>query len=352
MAKLRFMTLARHISEGEKLHPEATGELSRLLQDLSLAAKVISLEVNKAGLVDILGFTGDSNVHGEQVKKLDIFAHDMLFRAMDHGGHLCVMASEEEEDIIHIPNEFKIGKYVLLFDPLDGSSNIDANISIGTIFSIYRRISPEGKPGTLTDCLQQGLKQVAAGYVVYGSSTILVYTAGHGAHGFTLDPSFGEFLLSHPDMKIPEKSHIYSINEGNYLYWHPGLKKYIKYLQEEDDKTSRPFTSRYIGSMVADIHRNILYGGIYMYPADSRNPNGKLRLMYECNPMAFIVEAAGGRASNGKKRILEIQPDSLHQRTPIFIGNNHDVKLVEEFMSKEEEHNEIYKNSHSTLQKG
>lgn len=336
MDKVRFMTLARHIIEGEKLHPEATGELSKLLSDLSLAAKVISLEVNKAGLVDILGFTGDSNVHGEQVKKLDMFAHDMMFRAMDHGGHLCVMASEEEEDIIHIPDRFNIGKYVLLFDPLDGSSNIDANISIGTIFSIYKRITPDGKPGTLEDCLQQGMYQVAAGYVVYGSSTILVYTAGHGVHGFTLDPSFGEFLLSHPNIKTPKKSKIYSINEGNYLYWHPGLKKYIKYLQEEDKATSRPYSSRYIGSMVADIHRNLLYGGIFMYPADSRSPHGKLRLMYECNPMSFIVEAAGGRASNGKQRILEVKPTSLHQRTPIFIGSEDDVKKVEEFMAKEE----------------
>ncbi len=334
--KLRFMTLARHIIEQEKLHPEATGELSKLLSDLSLAAKVISLEVNKAGLADILGFTGDNNVHGEQVKKLDIFAHDMLFRAMDHGGHLCVMASEEEEDIIHIPNHFKLGKYVLLFDPLDGSSNIDANISIGTIFSIYKRITPDGKPGSLEDCLQPGLQQVAAGYIVYGSSTILVYTAGHGVHGFTLDPAFGEFLLSHPNIKTPAKGKIYSINEGNYKYWHPGLKKYIKYLQEEDSATDRPYSTRYIGSMVADIHRNLLYGGIFMYPADSRNPNGKLRLMYECNPMAFIVEAAGGRATNGKKRILEIQPESLHERTPIFIGSAEDVKMVEEFMAKEE----------------
>lgn len=336
MDKALFMTLARHIIEGEKLHPEATGELSKLLSDLSLAAKVISLEVNKAGLVDILGFTGDSNIHGEQVKKLDMFAHDMLFRAMDHGGHLCVMASEEEEDIIHIPDKFNIGKYVLLFDPLDGSSNIDANISIGTIFSIYRRVTPDGKPGTLEDCLQQGMKQVAAGYIVYGSSTILVYSAGHGAHGFTLDPSFGEFLLSHPNIKTPKKSNIYSINEGNYLYWHPGLKKYIKYLQEEDKASARPYSSRYIGSMVADIHRNLLYGGIFMYPADSRNPNGKLRLMYECNPMAFIVEAAGGRATNGTQRILEVKPSTLHQRTPIFIGSEEDVNKVEEFMAKEE----------------
>lgn len=336
MPQLKFMTLARHIVEGEKLHPEATGELSRLLHDLSLAAKVISLEVNKAGLADILGFTGSSNIHGDQVKKLDMFAHDMIFRAIDHGGHLCVMASEEEEDIIHIPDKFKIGKYVLLFDPLDGSSNIDANISIGTIFSIYRRITSDGKPGTLKDCLQQGLNQVAAGYIVYGSSTILVYTAGHGVHGFTLDPSFGEFILSHVNIRCPQKGTIYSINEGNYKYWHPGLKKYIKYLQEEDEATSRPYSSRYIGSMVADIHRNLLYGGIFMYPADSRHPEGKLRLMYECNPMAFIIEAAGGRATNGEKRILEIQPGSLHQKTPIFIGSVDNIRMVENFMHKEE----------------
>ncbi|MGE5860391.1 MAG: class 1 fructose-bisphosphatase [Ignavibacteria bacterium] len=336
MPQLKFMTLARHIIEGEKLHPEATGELSKLLHDLSLAAKVISLEVNKAGLADILGFTGSSNIHGDQVKKLDMFAHDMLFRALDHGGHLCVMASEEEEDIIHIPDKFKIGKYVLLFDPLDGSSNIDANISIGTIFSIYRRTTSDGKPGTLHDCLQQGLNQVAAGYIVYGSSTILIYTAGHGVHGFTLDPSFGEFILSHENIRCPEKGSIYSINEGNYKYWHPGLKKYIKYLQEEDKLTGRPYSSRYIGSMVADIHRNLLYGGIFMYPADSRHPDGKLRLMYECNPMAFIVEAAGGLATDGTKRILEILPESLHQKTPIFIGSKDDVNMVMDFIAKEE----------------
>jgi fructose-1,6-bisphosphatase I len=336
MPKVKFMTLARFIIEQEKLHPEATGELSKLIHDLSLAAKVISLEVNKAGLADILGFTGDINVQGEEVKKLDVFAHRMMFNAMDHGGHLCVMASEEEEDIIHIPKKFKVGKYVLLFDPLDGSSNIDANISIGTIFSIFKRCSPDGQPGTLEDCLQEGYKQVAAGYIVYGSSTIMVYTAGHGVHGFTLDPSFGEFLLSQENIRIPRKGKIYSINEGNYLYWHPGLKKYIKWLQEEDKETERPYTSRYIGSMVADIHRNMLYGGIFMYPADSRNPNGKLRLMYECNPMSFIVEAAGGRASNGKQRILDIKPTSLHQRTPIFIGSEEDVKKVESFMAKEE----------------
>lgn len=337
---MKFMTLARHIIEQEKLHPGATGELSKLLHDLSLAAKVISLEVNKAGLADILGFTGDSNVHGEKVKKLDIFAHDMLIRAMDHGGHLAVMASEEEEDIIHIPDHYKAGKYVLLFDPLDGSSNIDVNISIGTIFSIYRRMSDSG-PGTLGDCLQQGHKQIAAGYIVYGSSTILVYTAGHGVHGFTLDPSFGEFILSHENIQIPKKGKIYSINEGNYKYWHPGLKKYIKYLQEEDEKTQRPYSSRYIGSMVADIHRNLMYGGIFMYPADSRSPHGKLRLVYECNPMSFIVEAAGGKSSDGKTRILDLVPENLHQRTPIFIGSKEDVTMVEEFLAKEEILNQV-----------
>ncbi len=336
MQKIKFNTLARHIYEEERKYPEATGELSDLLHDLSLAAKVISLEVNKAGLVDILGFTGSSNVSGDEVKKLDVFAHDMMIKAMDHGGHLCVMASEEDEDIIHIPPEFSIGKYVLLFDPLDGSSNIDANVSIGTIFSIYRRVSTGNGVGTIEDCLQPGFKQVAAGYIIYGSSTIFVYTAGNGVHGFTLDPSFGEFILSHPNIRTPKKGKIYSINEGNYLYWHPGLKKYIKWLQEEDKSTGRPYSSRYIGSMVADIHRNLLYGGIFMYPADIRNPNGKLRLMYECNPMAFIVEQAGGRATDGKRRILEIQPEKLHQKTPIFIGSEEDVLMVEKFLRENE----------------
>ncbi len=334
MEQAQFMTLARHIIEEEKKHPQATGELSALLHDLSLAAKVISLEVNKAGLVDILGFTGSHNIHGENVKKLDIFAHEMMVHAMDHGGHLCVMASEEEDDVIPIPEQFKIGKYVLLFDPLDGSSNIDANVSIGTIFSIYKRCTPDGKPGTEEDCIQPGIKQVAAGYVVYGSSTMLVYTAGSGVYGFTLDPAFGEFILSHNKIQIPKKSKIYSINEGNYLYWHSGLKKFIKYLQEEDVATGRPYSSRYIGSMVADMHRNLLYGGIFMYPADSRNPNGKLRLQYECNPMAFIIEQAGGKASDGFKRILDIVPETIHQRTPVFIGSEDDVKMVEKFLAE------------------
>src|SRR3989339_1349191 len=331
MATTRFMTLPRHIIEGEKLHPEATGELSGILLQLGLAAKLISLEVNKAGLANILGFTGDENVHGEKVKKLDMFAHEMLIKAMDHGGHFCVMASEEEEDIIHLPPHQKIGKYVLLFDPLDGSSNIDANISIGTIFTIYKRITPDGEPGTLEDCLQEGYKQVAAGYIIYGSSTMLVYTAGHGVYGFTLDPAFGEFLLSHDNIKIPANGRIYSLNEGNYLYWPQGLKNYIKHLQS-NLYNGKPFQARYIGSMVADIHRTLLYGGIFIYPSDKRNDHGKLRLMYECNPMAFIVEAAGGRATNGKQRILELKPESLHERTPIYIGSPEDVLLVEKFL--------------------
>jgi fructose-1,6-bisphosphatase I len=333
MKPRRFMTIQRHIIEGERRHPEATGELSALLSDLSLATKVISLEVNKAGLVDILGFTNSVNVHGEDVKKLDVFAHEMLIRAMDHGGHLCVMASEEEENIIHIPKRHRVGKYVLLFDPLDGSSNIDANVSIGTIFSIYKRVSPDDTPGTLEDCLQKGTEQVAAGYIIYGSSTVMVYSAGNGVHGFTLDPAFGEFLLSHENIQIPKQGKIYSINEGNYKYWHQGLKKYIKYLQQDLNK---PYTSRYIGSMVADIHRNLLYGGIFMYPSDARNAKGKLRLMYECNPMAYIVEAAGGRATDGKTRILDLQPENLHERTPVFIGSEEDVLMVEKFLAEEE----------------
>lgn len=336
MATKRFMTLPRHILEGEKQHPEATGELSAILLQLGLAAKVISLEVNKAGLVNIIGFTGEENVHGEKVKKLDMFAHEMLVKAMDHGGHFCVMASEEEEDIIHLPPDKKPGKYVLLFDPLDGSSNIDANISIGTIFSIYKRISPGDGPGNLEDCLQQGYKQEVAGYIVYGSSTIFVYTAGHGVYGFTLDPAFGEFILSHDNIKIPKSGRIYSLNEGNYFSWPKGLKNYIKYLQANYYE-GKPYQARYVGSMVADIHRTLLYGGIFIYPGDRRNLKGKLRLCYECNPMAFIIEAAGGRATDGKQRILEKKPEALHERTPIFIGSEEDVLLVEKFLAEARE---------------
>ena len=296
-----FMTLQRHILEGEKKHPEATGELSALLSELALAAKVISLEVNKAGLVDILGLANAVNVQGEDVKKLDIYAQKTIVASMDHGGHLCAMASEEEENIIPIPAKHKMGKYVMSFDPLDGSSIIDA-----TIFSISKRISPEGGPGTVEDMLQPGLNQVAAGYVVYGSSTIFVYTAGEGTHAFTLDPAVGEFILSHENIKTPEQARIYSTNEGKYKYWHQGLKNYIKYLQAAEDEGRAPYSARYIGSMVADIHRNLLYGGIFIYPKDKRHPNGKLRLLYECNPMAFLYEQAGGRAIDGVRRIMEI----------------------------------------------
>lgn len=331
MSQSKIVTLERHIIEAERQHPGASGHFSNILRDLSLAIKIIWREVSKAGLVNILGVAGTQNVSGDTVKKLDVYADETIFRAMDHGGHLCVMASEENEGIISIPDQYPKGKYVLLYDPLDGSGNIDANVSIGTIFSVYRRVSNGGN-GTLDDVLQPGYKQIAAGYVVFGSSTMLVYTAGDGVHGFTLDPSIGEFLLSHENIKIPKRGKIYSVNEGNYKWWDTGVKKYIKHLQEEDKATDRPYTSRYIGSLVADFHRNMLYGGIYLYPGDSRNKNGKLRLMYENNPLAYICEQAGGRAIDGEKRILDVIPTELHQRTPLFIGSEEDVTLCEKFL--------------------
>ena len=327
----KVITIERHIIDGERQHPGATGNFSAVLRDLTLAIKVIWREVSKAGLVNILGVVGTENIHGDVVKKLDVFADEAIYKAMDHGGHLCVMASEENEDVLHIPDDYPKGKYVLLFDPLDGSSNIDANVSIGTIFSIYRRVSNSGK-GTLADCTQPGYKQIAAGYVVYGSSTMMVYTTGDGVHGFTLDPSIGEFLLSHENIRVPKRGKIYSVNEGNYRYWDEGVKKYIKYLQEEDKVAGRPYAARYIGSMVADIHRTLLYGGIFLYPGDTRYPEGKLRLMYEANPLAFIMEQAGGAASNGDHRILDVVPSTLHQKTPLFIGSEEDVALCKEFL--------------------
>jgi fructose-1,6-bisphosphatase I len=330
-ANQKVITIERHIIEGEHAHPGATGDFSGLLRDLTLAFKVIWREVSKAGLVDILGTAGRTNVHGEEVKKLDAFADDTIYKAMNHGGHLCVMASEEHENVLNIPDNYPTGKYVLLYDPLDGSSNIDANVSVGTIFSVYRRITARGK-GTQQDCLQPGYKQIAAGYVIYGSSTMLVYTTGDGVHGFTLDPSIGEFLLSHENIRIPKRGKIYSVNEGNYRWWKDGTKKFVKYLQEEDRPTGRPYSARYIGSMVADVHRTLLYGGIFMYPLDAKNPKGKLRLMYEANPTAFIVEQAGGRATDGERRILDIQPESLHERTPLYIGSEDDVTIAEEFL--------------------
>ena len=330
-ASTKFITLERFINEQERMYPSATGAFSGLLHDLALAAKLVWREVSKAGLVNILGSTGKTNASGDAVKKLDEFADETIYKAMDHGGHLCVMASEENEDVLHIPDEYPTGKYVLLYDPLDGSSNIDANITIGSIFSVYKRVTPSGQ-GTLEDCLQQGRNLVAAGYIIYGSSTMFVYSTGQGVHGFTYDPSVGEFLLSHENIRIPKKGKIYSLNEGNFHNWDEPMKRYISYLKETDKATNRPYSLRYIGTMCGDAHRTLLYGGIFSYPGDKKNPEGKLRLVYECNPMAFIVEQAGGRASNGKQRILDIQPSTLHQHTPVFLGSEEDVKLCEDFL--------------------
>lgn len=333
VASLGVMTLSRFIIDQERLVPNATGEFSGLLSDLAIAAKVVARSVNKAGLIEVLGFTGDENIFGEEVKKLDIIAHDTIIKALDHGGHLCVMASEESEELIPIPTQFKKGKYVLLFDPLDGSSNIEANVSIGTIFSIFNRVSDEGD-GTMSDCLQPGYKQVCAGYFLYGSSTMFVYSFGSGVHGFTFDPSIGEFLLSHKDMKLPTEGRFFSTNVGNYNRWPESMKKYLKYVTEMDKATGRPYSLRYIGSLVADFHRSLLYGGVFLYPPDSKNTSGKLRLLYEANPLAFLVEHAGGAASDGRTRILDKVPGSLHERTPLYIGNKEDVKRIEQFVQE------------------
>lgn len=332
MASRSVVTIDRHIIDQERLHPEATGALSDILRHMALSAKLIAREVNKAGLVDILGATGQENVHGEQVKKLDEFADDVIFAAFDHTGLLCCMASEEHEDILHIPTRFPTGKYALLYDPLDGSANIDANVSIGTIFSVLRKRSA-GPRGCQEDCLQTGREQVAAGYVVYGSSTMLVYTTGNGVHGFTLDPSIGEFLLSHPDIRIPTPGkRIYSINEGYYGRWSDGQKRLVDHLKRADGTNGDSFSARYIGSMVSDIHRTLLYGGLFMYPADTHNPGGKLRLLYEGNPMAMVIEQAGGRATDGQRDLLDIEPTSLHQRTPVYCGSAEFVDLAEQFV--------------------
>jgi fructose-1,6-bisphosphatase I len=328
----KFMTLERHIIEGEHSHPGATGEFSSLLRGLLLATKLVWREVTKAGLVNILGKTDRMNISGDIVKKLDEFADQTIYKSMDHLGHLCVMASEENEDLLHIPSRYPNGKYVLLYDPLDGSGNIDANITVGSIFSVYRRVSNSG-PGTMEDVLQPGYQQVAAGYALFGSSMMFVYSTGHGVHGFTMDPSVGEFLLSHENIRIPAKGTIYSTNEGNFGRWSKGMQNFIGYLKDEDKATERPYSARYVGSMVADIHRTLLYGGIYCYPGDTKNPKGKLRLMYENNPLAYIVEQAGGAASDGTQRILDIVPRSLHERSPLFIGSSDDVRCAEEFLA-------------------
>lgn len=327
-------TLGQFIIEKQADFPYAKGELSRLLRDIGIAAKIVNREINKAGLVDILGEAGNINVQGESQKKLDVYANEQFISALSVGGECALVASEENEEVVLLNKTVsKNAKYVVAIDPLDGSSNIDVNVAVGTTFSIYRRKTKEG-PATLVDILQKGTEQVAAGYIVYGSSTMLVYTTGKGVNGFTLDPSIGEFCLSHPNIKIPETGHIYSINEGNYVHFPDGVKKYIKYCQVEDEATSRPYTSRYIGSMVADLHRNLIKGGIYIYPTTASAPNGKLRLVYECNPLAFIIEQAGGRATNGYERILDIEVTEIHQRESIFIGSTKMVLLAEEFMAQ------------------
>jgi fructose-1,6-bisphosphatase I len=326
-------TLGQFIIEKQTDFPYAKGELSRLLRDIGIAAKLVNREVNKAGLVDIIGEAGTENIQGENQKKLDVYANEQFISALTYGGECCIIVSEENDEYLHIEGEVsKDAKYIVAIDPLDGSSNIDVNVNVGTIFSIYRRKTTSGKP-TMEDILQKGVEQVAAGYITYGSSTMLVYTTGKGVNGFTLDPSIGEFCLSHPDMRVPKDGHIYSINEGHYTHFPDGVKKYIKYCQVEDEGTDRPYTSRYIGSMVADLHRNLILGGIFIYPVTASAPNGKLRLVYECNPMAFIIEQAGGKASNGYQRILDLDVNTLHQRSAIFIGSENMVKKAEELMS-------------------
>lgn len=333
MAKIK--TLGEFIIEKQSDFPYAKGELTRLLSSIRLAAKIVNREVNKAGLVsDILGSAGSDNVQGEVQQKLDVYADNQFIYALKARGEVAGVGSEENEDIIVFDDEVgRQGKYVVLIDPLDGSSNIDVNVSIGTIFSIFRRITPEGQPVTVADFLQSGRKQAASGYIVYGSSTILVYTSGNGVNGFTLDPSLGTFCLSHPDIKIPQDGSIYSINEGNLNQFDNGVKNYIRWCQENNANEKRPYSARYIGSLVADFHRNLLKGGIYIYPGTTKAPDGKLRLLYECNPLAFIAEQAGGMATNGKIPILDIEPKKLHQRVPVFIGSANMVKKAMEIVN-------------------
>lgn len=331
MSEIR--TLGEFIVEKQHDFPHASGDLSSLLGSIKLAAKIVNREINKAGLVDITGAVGSENVQGEEQQKLDVYANDKFKAALEARDQVCGVASEEEDEAVAFNKELnRNAKYVVLMDPLDGSSNIDVNVSVGTIFSIYRRVSPVGTPATEEDFLQPGNKQVAAGYVIYGSSTMLVYTTGNGVHGFTYDPSLGVFCLSHENMKVPEDGKIYSINEGNYFRFPMGVKKYIKYCQENVPADNRPYTSRYIGSLVADFHRNLLKGGMYLYPSTLTHPNGKLRLLYECNPMAFIAEQAGGKASDGKNRIMDLKPTELHERVPFFVGSTNMVNKLEQFM--------------------
>lgn len=325
-------TLGEFIIENQSEFQYSSGELSRLINSIRLAAKVVNHEVNKAGLVDIIGQAGEVNVQGEDQQKLDVFANETFIKTLTNREIVCGIASEEEEDFITIQgrNGQNENKYVVLIDPLDGSSNIDVNVSVGTIFSIYRRVTPAGTPVSLEDFLQAGNRQVAAGYIIYGTSTMIVYSTGHGVNGFTLNPALGTYYLSHPNLCFPDKGQIYSVNEGNYVHFPQGIKDYIKYCQKEEE--DRPYTSRYIGSLVSDVHRNMIKGGIYIYPNTAKDPRGKLRLLYECNPMAFLIEQAGGKASDGYRRILDIEPTELHQRTPFIGGSASMVGKAESFM--------------------
>ncbi len=330
----RNKTLGEFIIEKQEDFKYSSGELSRLINSIRLAAKVVNYKVNKAGLVDIVGAYGEQNVQGEDQQKLDVYANNIFMQTLINREIVCGIASEENDDFITVQGQDGChnNKYVVLMDPLDGSSNIDVNVSVGTIFSVFRRVTPVGTPVTAEDFLQPGVNQVAAGYVIYGTSTMLVYTTGNGVNGFTLNPAIGTFYLSHPNLQFPKDGNIYSINEGNYVHFPQGVKDYIKYCQREEE--NRPYTSRYIGSLVSDIHRNMIKGGIYIYPTSSKAPKGKLRLLYECNPMAFIAEQAGGKASDGFGRIMEIQPTELHQRVPFFCGSYNMVEKAEEFMAK------------------
>jgi fructose-1,6-bisphosphatase I len=321
--------------EQERLFPEATGELSNLLYDLCLAAKIISRQVRRAGLTDILGEQGTINVQGELQQKLDVFANETVRNAIQYTGRVCVMASEEDEEPIpvQVPEDRRAGKYVVLFDPLDGSTNIDVNVSIGTIFSIHRRSATKKGPGTLADCLQKGRAQVAAGYILYGSSTMLVYTTGRGVHGFTLDPTIGEFLLSHPDIRSPEVGKYYSVNESHWSKWAPGVQQVVAAFKNGDGGRVKAKNARYIGSLVADFHRNLMSGGVFLYPGDQTSPDGKLRLLYEAAPLAFVIEQAGGGASDGRRSILDITPTALHERTPLIIGSKQDVAFAQSVLS-------------------
>lgn len=336
MAEQSFQTLGEFLIEKQDDFKYSSGELSRLLSAIRLASKVVNREVNKAGIAEIIGQAGMENIQGEQQQKLDVLANDIFIEALSQREVVCGIASEENDDYIEIKSgeNAHLSKYVVLMDPLDGSSNIDVNVSVGTIFSIYRRVSEPGEPVELRDFLQKGVNQVAAGYVVYGSSTMIVYSTGNGVNGFTLDPSIGTYYLSHPNMTFSKSGKIYSINEGNYAKFPKGVKDYLKYCQEEKD--DRPYTSRYIGSLVSDFHRNMIKGGIYIYPSTAQSPNGKLRLLYECNPMAFLTEQAGGKCSDGFQRILEIEPTELHQRVPFFCGSSEMVEKAEEFMKNAE----------------